>query len=370
MNKVSWQFVAVQFDHASGGSPDTVYIDAGDDNNAGHRPGPDIPSSVYDRVEIGFGSGIAPGNQKEFKFADLQLLRVPPADTVGTALEYGTPGADIFMAPAGVTSVDVLAWSGGGASGGGGSAGLGGAGYASGFTQATHTVTPLEVLDIYVGDGGKHGPGGTTSGMGGGGGGSSSIKRGATTLQRTGAGAGGGGGDNSSAVPGGYGGAGGAGTGQTGLSSGAAQPGTGGSQVAGGTGGTGGGVGTDGDGSAGIALQGGVGGYEPNAPGTGGGGAGGAADGGEGGAFSISPIGHAGGGGGGGGHFGGGGGGASTANNAGGGGGGGGSNYIDPGATTTHDLQGSGTTPPANSQPLLGLGCRRGSDRERSPGRR
>jgi N-acetylneuraminic acid mutarotase len=258
---------------------------------------------------------------------------------------YNTQGADTFVVPSGVTSIEVKIWSGGGGGGAGGSAAAGGAGGGSGYVNAEIPVTPGESLTIYVGGGGRAGVR-NTAGGGGGGGGYSSIYRGSTLLAIVGGGGGGGGGTNAAARTGGFGGAGGGTTGLTGGTAGGTAPlptgGIGGSPTAGGAAGT---LGTN-VGTAGSSLAGGLGGNGRNNAGADGGAAnGGAATGGAGG--SVTTTTYAAGGGGGSGYFGGGGGSSSRSTNSNGGsGGGGGSSYTRPtDVTMIANTAGSGINP-------------------------
>lgn len=235
-------------------------------------------------------------------------------------------GAQTWVVPDGVTSVELQVFGAQGGSGGG-QVDVPSAGGAGGETVATVTVTPGETLQINVGCQGGDSPsntpgaggfnGGADGGLGvnaggGGGGGASDVRQGGTTLADrivVAGGGGGGGGDMYSADPLADGGAGGGTTGGDGVSSDlVGGAGTGGTQSAGGTHGgcqiaTCLGV----DGSLGIG-------------GTGGG--------------SVVAENPSAGGGGGGGLYGGGGGGGDTnsGDNTGGGGGGGGSGF---GGTTT-----------------------------------
>jgi hypothetical protein len=133
-----------------------------------------------------------------------------------------------FTVPSGITSIDCKVW---GAGGGGGSPadwGFGSDGGSGGFASGTITVTPAQVLNIVVGQGGVNnstsrvfGGGGAQSpnssftNRGGGGGGYSGIFR--STVSQTDALviAGGGGGGGQSRTNGGQGVAGGAGGGTT-----------------------------------------------------------------------------------------------------------------------------------------------------------
>ncbi len=257
---------------------------------------------------------------------------------------YTSQGVSMFTVPSGVTSITIKAWGGGGGGGGGAATAAGGAGGGAGYTSGTLTVTPGEVLNVYVGGGGLGGAysaGGTDAGGGGSGGGYSSLYRSATPL--TLAPGGGGGGGARQANVGGLGGAGGgAANGVNGTGVGNGGGGGGATPSAGGTGGTGGGN----PGTAGAALNGGDGADgRTNAGADGGGVVGGLVTGGNGGLSNVNTT-RPGGGGGGAGYFGGGGGGSTTSatGNA-GGGGGGGSSYTDAGATAVTKTAGSGSTP-------------------------
>jgi hypothetical protein len=252
---------------------------------------------------------------------------------------YTSQGSDTFTVPSGVTSITTKMWGGGGGGGGGGTSSGGGVGGGAGYVTATLTVTPGEVLNVYVGGGG--GGGGTISsaGGGGGGGGFSSLYRSSTPLVIASGGGGGGGGGTSTGNTGAAGGAGGGTSGIAGSNGSVAHGGGGGTQTTGGSGGTGG----NNSGSTGSSLTGGDGADGRSGQGSdGGGAAGGLASGGNGGIVVTSS--RAAGGGGGGGYFGGGGGSGSSRNNA-GGGGGGGSSYTDSGATSVTNTAGSGSTP-------------------------
>jgi len=257
----------------------------------------------------------------------------------GATATYNTQGSATYTVPSGFTSVTVKAWGGGGGGGAGGSNRFGGAGSpggaggGGGYIQSTITVTPGEVLDVYVGAGGSNGTTAFRSGgEGAGGGGYSSVSRSGTPLVVAAGGAGGGGGGSNT---GNNGGAGGAGGGTSGIGGGSSSGGGGGggSQSSGGSGGTGGST----NGGSGASLAGG-GGADGAGGGTGGGASGGQQGGGNGGSSSGSRGGNAGAGGGGGGYFGGGGG----STGAGGAGGGGGSSYSSGSSTT--NTAGSGQT--------------------------
>lgn len=251
---------------------------------------------------------------------------------------YNTQGSDTFTVPSGITSITVKMWGGGGGGGAGGSAAAGGNGAGGGYVNATYSVTPGEVLTVYVGGAGSGGLR-NTAGGGGGGGGFSSIYRSSSPLAIAAGGGGGGGGRNSSSNIGGAGGAGGGTSGIAGSASGTVTGGGGGTQTAGGNGGTS----SNNPGSAGTSLTGGSGADGRTSAGNdGSGAAGGLASGGDGG-IPISTS-RSGGGGGGAGYFGGGGGGGSVSN-SGAGGGGGGSSYTAPGATGVTNTAGSGINP-------------------------
>jgi hypothetical protein len=333
-----WVFVEVGW--RINDATDFIYIDPGDNVRTSYTPTAAIPATVFNEIQVGLGAGYGVNDEKGWKMANLQISRVDFGAPSTAKTVYTTPGADTYNIPAGISTIRAKTWGPGGGGGGGGSASFGGNGAGAGYVDATHTVTPGGTLDIYVGSGGGGGLGGSLSGDGGGGGGFSRVKEGGTTLQIAAGGGAGGGGDNSSAVNGGNGGAGGGATGQDGFVSAAALAGAGGDQVSGGAGGVGGTTGapggpeTGGFGARGeTGLGGGAGGGEP--------------DGGDGGGQSTVTVGFAGGGGGAAGFYGGGGGGSSVSNNAGGAGGGGGSNYVDGGATSVVNSQGSGRFPPA-----------------------
>ncbi len=273
--------------------------------------------------------------------------------TIGGTSFYGqiytTQGASTFTVPAGVTSITVEMWGGGGGGGGGGNTAAGGAGGGGGYVTSTHSVTPLETLNVYVGGGGGGGNfnnGGNDAGGGGGGGGYSSLYRSSTALAIAAGGGGGGGARNATA--GGTGGAGGGTTGEAGASI-LTSDGRGGGAGTPSTFGTAG-TSTGNDGANGASLTGGAGGDGRTNDGTdGSGAAAGLASGGRGGSPNINTT-RAGGGGGGAGLYGGAGGGAtSSTNGAAGGGGGGGSSYTIAGATSVTNSVGSGQTPGQSS---------------------
>jgi Abnormal spindle-like microcephaly-assoc'd, ASPM-SPD-2-Hydin len=123
----------------------------------------------------------------------------------GSPETFTTPGIVMWTVPAGVTSVTVKAWGGGGA--GGVQTGATGGGGA--YVRGTMAVTPGEVLELQIAEGG-HAPGN--------GAGATSVLRGSLKLVVA-AGGGGGGSDGCSgctANAGGRGGAGGAAVGQAG----------------------------------------------------------------------------------------------------------------------------------------------------------
>ena len=266
---------------------------------------------------------------------------------------YTSGGTSSFTVPAGVTSKADKAWGGGGGGGGGGSTGTGGAGGGGGFTTASLSVTPGDVLTIYVGGGGGGGSvtGNTSkrSGSGGGGGGYSAVYNSTTSSMLIVAAGGGGGGGSRLTTTGSAGGAGGGSNGVVGSTTytnngagGGYGTTTSGLSGSGGSGGTGG----NNSGSAGSSLQGGggAGGSSSTSGADGTGGTAGVNGGGGGGLGNINTT-RAAGGGGGGGLWGGGGGGAtSSTTNSSGGGGGGGSGYPI-GSTSA----GSGINPAGNT---------------------
>ncbi len=117
---------------------------------------------------------------------------------------FTTPGVTMWTVPAGVTSVTIDAWGGGGAGG----VQMGSTGGGGAYVRATLAVTPGEVLELQVAEGGI---------APGNGAGATAVKRGTTSLIIA-AGGGGGGSDGNSGASGsnGRGGAGGALTGQNG----------------------------------------------------------------------------------------------------------------------------------------------------------
>jgi hypothetical protein len=186
-----------------------------------------------------------------------------------------TGSAQTFTIPSGVTSISIETWGGQGANTSY-SGGLGG------YAKGDLSVTPGEVLNLYVGgqggvysvgDQGSWTAGGWNGGglgyrYGRGGGGASDIRKGGTALaNRVIVAAGGGGASNASQC---YGGEGGGYTGSTGLRFNSGDPGfcgQGGTQSAGGAACT-----NYGSAAAGGPGQGGNGGTSGNADGTGGGG--------------------------------------------------------------------------------------------------
>lgn len=167
-----------------------------------------------------------------------------------TTFSY-TGGAQSYLVPAGVTSLQIEAW---GAQGGTSNGGLGG------YAKATITTTPGQTLQVNVGGaGGSSGAGGFNGGgndagnMYGGGGGASDVRQGGTALSNRVVVAGGGGGGGGAVNPPN----GGTGGGTTGGSPPAGGP-YGGTQTVGGSGDVSGSLG-----SGAVAYQagGGGGGY-------------------------------------------------------------------------------------------------------------
>ena len=229
-------------------------------------------------------------------------------------LSFTTVGAATWTVPAGVTSVQIVATGGGGGGGGTGGGYIGGLGGNGGVVTATLTVSPGDVLNLFVGGGGGAGGNGGSSyyGGGAGGGGSSNVNGGTTNQVIAGGGGGGSGATNSTCNGGdanggsadcssvgnaGYGGSGGAGGiggvgGNDGFDPAAATGGNGN----GGAGGLGGANGSIAGGSAGDGTGGGSGADASvnNAGGGGGGFGGGGAgtySGGGGGGGSTGPAG-------------------------------------------------------------------------------
>ena len=168
---------------------------------------------------------------------------VPTAAQASTVVNFTTVGATTWTVPTGVTSVDVVAIGGSGATASSGFGGLGGSGAR---VSATMTVTGGQSLSLFVGGGAEAGHASN------GGGGSSSVNAGTVGNQIIAGGGGGG-------MEGGDGGAGGGASG-AGNDGGGTSPGGGGS---GGTGGTSGGGGAsnggDGNGGPGGGFGGGQG---------------------------------------------------------------------------------------------------------------
>lgn len=274
----------------------------------------------------------------------------------GSATTFNTQGSATYTVPDGFDTITVKAWGAGGGGGGGGSGGTaGGGGGGGGYVKTTLSVTPGEILNVYVGGGGSGGNANNSGGAGGGGGGYSSVSRSGTALVIASGGGGGGGGDSTSSNNGGSGGAGGGASGVSGSASGLVGGGGGGSQSSGGSGGNG-----TANGGSGGSLSGGDGGDGDSAN-TGSGASGGSLGGGNGGGGNVASGsgrnrgGSPGGGGGGGGYFGGGGGAGSPGggSSSGGGGGGGGSSYAS--GTSITNTAGSGQTP-GNSGEANGAG--------------
>lgn len=167
--------------------------------------------------------------KKLFKISSLFLFGAFVANAQTTVTFTYTGAMQTYTVPAGVTSitVDAKGGEGGLASAGTSSAGLGGR------VQAVLTVTPGEVLNLYVGGKGVNaistaggaggfnggGLGGTWSGgrSGGGGGGASDIRQGGNTLTNRKIVASGGGGTGNNFITGNAGGYGGGLTGADGL---------------------------------------------------------------------------------------------------------------------------------------------------------
>lgn len=170
----------------------------------------------------------------------LSTVAYPPATTSSQTFSY-TGSVQNFVVPACITSVTLKVWGAGGGGSGhdGGSGGAAGGGGA--YSTNTVSVSPGDVLQIYVGQGGRlgasavtgtgggataygyciGGSGGNTgsvgsSGAGGGGGGSSAVYNSTTLVLLNAAGGGGGAGGAGNVVGNKNGGAGGGG-GQAGL---------------------------------------------------------------------------------------------------------------------------------------------------------
>lgn len=232
-------------------------------------------------------------NMKRINFAPLFLLTFLTIHAVSQTTPFNYTGAvQSYTVPACVyyLTVDVRGAAGSAVGTNYSAPGKGGR------VQATFTVTPGEVLNIYVGEspaaniGGWNG-GGDGGTLGGGGGGSSDIRRGGTALSNRiiVAGGGGGGGYDNAHVYVNTGGQGGGLTGGNGVSNNTTQAysGLGGTQLAGGAGGTG----SSGNGSSGSLGTGG------SADPTQGGGGGGGYYGGGGGTANLNIYGGGGGGG-------------------------------------------------------------------------
>jgi len=234
-----------------------------------------------------------------------------------------TGAVELFTVPSDVTTIVVKLW--GGAGGGNSEIGVGGGG--GGYATCNLTVTPNEVLSVYVGGGGT---GSSSTRIGGNGGGSSAIVRSGIPLIIA---AGGGGAQYNSS------GAGGGLSGENASVGGVTDVAQGGSQIAGGAGQTGGrnpgNTATDGNGADGYQVNGFIT-VNPTYGWT---------TGGRGGIY----YGDGGGGGGGGGYWGGGGGGVNSF--GGGTAGAGGSSYVPSGGST---LGGTGSTPGNSSDPDRG----------------
>ena len=214
-----------------------------------------------------------------------------------TARTFSFTGAtQTYTVPVGVTSLVVKAWGAGGG-GGGNDGNAGAAGGGGAYTTSTLSVTPGDVLTVYVGGGGANGTTGTgsgggaggfgygtggtggnpgssgSSGGGGGGGGGTAIVRSGTPLILAAGGGGGGGAGNGGGETGAPGGGGGVnGTGRGSASGGT----TGGNGTLNGGNGTSRGSGDGGaGGGGGGGLLGGTGGGQPGCDCGAGGGAGG-----------------------------------------------------------------------------------------------
>jgi len=189
-----------------------------------------------------------------------------------TRVSYETPGTGTWTVPAGVTSVTVEAWGGGGA---GGSAYSGtastannlraGGGAGGSFASTTASVTPGQVINYTIGAGGVGAVEGFTHLTFGQSGGSTSASLNNVTFVSA---LGGPGGQNCSLLNAGYNGVGGIAPVVGNICSVAFYGGNGGTAVPGGSGGGGGSAGAHGNGGNGAMLTAGL-------PGIGGGGAGG-----------------------------------------------------------------------------------------------
>lgn len=214
------------------------------------------------------------------------------------AVTFTAAGSHSWTVPAGVTSIIVKAWGGGGSHGFGSQGGIGGGG---GYTGGNLAVTPGETLTVVVGGGSfltpagggsaisPGGNGGYTTGSswGGGGGGASGIRRGGTNLLIA-PGGGGGGSQGNCGIDGkgGDAGSGGGTSGKNGSNGGGAGGAVGGSGAGNGSNGIANGNGeasgtycedgADGGGGGGGHAK-GRGGKEGTGTGGGGGGGGGSA---------------------------------------------------------------------------------------------
>lgn len=248
-----------------------------------------------------------------------------------------TGGMQTFTVPQGITSIDITCT---GAQGGSGIGGAGGAGGFGALISGTLSVTPGQVLNIFVGGeggnptGGFNGGGDGGSPEAGGGGGASDVRVGGIAIANRVITAGGGGGGGAPGCPGAFsggdGGVGGGGFGFPGANSPTGGGGGGGSLGFGGNAGTGcasflGAPGTVPNGGAGQAL-----GCTP-LPGGGGGGGGITAGGGGGGGSLGNTL--------------------CSGNDKGGGGGGGGGSSDAPTLTNVSSTPGAGN--PGHGQVII-----------------
>lgn len=210
------------------------------------------PSGQWCTVSNGSGANLS---------ADVTGVAVSCIDT-----QFTSTGSYTWTVPAGVTSIKVIATGGGGGGGGTSGTSAGSAGGAGAVVTSTLTVTPGQVLTLFVGGGGGAGTSAPslTNGAGGGGGASSNIDAGAAD-QIIAGGGGGGGGNSPSASAGGNGG----GANGAGGAGGSVSSTTGGSGGAGGIGGAGG--------TNSMMMSGVTGGSGPGGPGGNGGSNGGSA---------------------------------------------------------------------------------------------
>jgi PKD-like domain/Secretion system C-terminal sorting domain/Glycine rich protein len=171
-----------------------------------------------------------------FKVLGFSLLFVAPtleAQTITDSLNF-TGSTQTYTVPCGVTSITIEAYGAQGGNGAiGGNASSGGVGALGGYAKGTLTVTPGQVLNIFVGGAGTAPTGGFNGGgnggaqNAGGGGGATDVRIGGTAainrvITAGGGGGGGRGGCNENNAPagiGGNGGAGGGGVGQIGNNS-------------------------------------------------------------------------------------------------------------------------------------------------------